>query len=110
MEPDYLVFGTDDGRGLVILSDDPVGFHPVGKTVNVVRVPSLEDALEYVTVATQTVGIHPPSRAAELRDRLAARGMQRIVPLGEVIDVVPGVPHDGFLPLHRFMRWLVDDC
>jgi len=18
--------------------------------------------------------------------------------------------HDGFLPLHRFMRWLVDDC
>jgi hypothetical protein len=30
--------------------------------------------------------------------------------LGDVIDVVPGVPHDGFLPLHRFMRWLVDDC
>ena len=110
MEPDYQVFGTDDGRGLVILSDEPVGFHPVGKTVNVVRVPSLDDALEYVNVATQTVGIHPPSRAAELRDRLAARGMQRIVPLGEVIDVVPGVPHDGFLPLHRFMRWLVDDC
>ena len=110
MEPDYEVFGADDGSGLVILSDDPVGFHPVGKTVNVVRVPSLEDALEYVNVATQTVGIHPPSRGAELRDRLAARGMQRIVPLGEVIDVVPGVPHDGFLPLHRFMRWLVDDC
>jgi len=110
MEPDYEVFGTDDGSGLVILSDDPVGFHPVGKTVNVVRVPSLDDALEYVNVATQTVGIYPPSRAVDLRDRLAARGMQRVVPLGEVIDVVPGVPHDGFLPLHRFMRWLVDDC
>jgi hypothetical protein len=110
MEPDYEVFGTDDGSGLVILSDDPVGFHPVAKTVNVVRVPSLDDALEYVNVATQTVGIYPSSRAAGLRDRLAALGMQRIVPLGDVIDVVPGVPHDGFLPLHRFMRWLVDDC
>jgi hypothetical protein len=110
MEPDYEVFGRDDGSGLVILSDDPVGFHPVAKTVNVVRVPSLDDAVEYVNVATQTVGIFPPSRAAGLRDRLAARGMQRIVPLGDVIDVVPGVPHDGFLPLHRFMRWLVDDC
>jgi hypothetical protein len=110
MEPDYRVFGTDDGHGLVILSDEPVGFHPVGKTVNVVRVPSLDDALEYVNVATQTVGIYPGSRAVDLRDRLAARGMQRIVPLGDVIDVVPGVPHDGFLPLHRFLRWLVDDC
>jgi hypothetical protein len=110
MAPDYEVFGADDGSGLVILSDEPVGFHPVGKTVNVVRVSSLDDALEYVTVATQTIGIHPPARGASLRDRLAARGMQRIVPLGEVIDVVPGVPHDGFLPLHRFMRWLVDDC
>jgi hypothetical protein len=110
MTPDYEVFGSDDGSGLVILSDEPVGFHPVGKTVNVVRVASLDDALEHVNVATQTIGIYPASRAADLRDRLASRGMQRVVPLGEVIDVVPGIPHDGFLPLHRFMRWLVDDC
>jgi hypothetical protein len=45
-----------------------------------------------------------------MRDRLAARGMQRIVPLGEVLDAIPGLPHDGFFPLHRFVRWLVDDC
>lgn len=110
MAPDYAVFGADDGSGLVILSDEPVDFHPSGKTVNVVRVGSLDDALERINVATQTIGISPASRASQLRDRLASRGMQRIVPLGEVIDVVPGVPHDGFLPLHRFMRWLVDDC
>jgi hypothetical protein len=36
--------------------------------------------------------------------------MQRIVPLGEVLDAIPGLPHDGFYPLHRFVRWLVDDC
>ena len=92
MTPFYEVFGSENGSGLVILSDDPVDFHPAGKTVNVVCVPSLDDALEYVNVATQTVGIYPPSRAAGLRDLLSARGMQRIVPLGEVIDVVPGVP------------------
>jgi hypothetical protein len=110
MEPLYQVFGSDDGSGLVILSDDPVDFHPSAKTVNVVRVSSLQDALAYVNVATQTIGIYPKSRAAELRDLLAARGMQRLVPLGEVIQVASGFPHDGFMPLHRFVKWLVDDC
>jgi hypothetical protein len=36
--------------------------------------------------------------------------MQRLVPLGEVIQVASGFPHDGFYPLHRFVKWLVDDC
>jgi hypothetical protein len=110
MEPLYEVFGSDDGSGLVILSDEPVDFHPSGKTVNVVNVASLDDALEYVNVATQTIGIYPRSRAAGLRDRLAAQGMQRLVPLGEVIQVASGFPHDGFFPVHRFVKWLVDDC
>lgn len=110
MSPAYEVFGAADGSGLVILSDDPVGFHPSAKTVNVVRVPTLHDALRHVNVATQTVGIFPPSRAAELRDPLAAHGMQRLVPLGEVINVAPGYPHDGFFALHRFVKWLVDEC
>jgi hypothetical protein len=32
------------------------------------------------------------------------------VPLGEVIDVAAGLPHDGFYPLQRLVKWLVDDC
>jgi hypothetical protein len=110
MSPTYEVFGSDDGTGLVVLSDEPVGFHPSAKTVNVVRVESLDDALEYVNVATQTIGIYPRGRGVELRDSLAAHGMQRLVPLGEVMQVAPGFPHDGFLPMHRFVKWLVDDC
>ncbi len=110
MEPEYQVFGSDDGSGLVVLSDDPVDFHPSAKTVNVVRVPTLDDALAYVNVATQTIGLYPTTRADDLRDKLAARGMQRLVPLGEVIQVASGFPHDGFYPLQRFMKWLVDDC
>jgi hypothetical protein len=110
MEPEYHVFGRDDGSGLVVLSDDPVDFHPSAKTVNVVRVPTLDDALGYVNVATQTIGLYPKERADDLRDKLAARGMQRLVPLGDVINVASGFPHDGFYPLHRFMKWLVDDC
>jgi hypothetical protein len=109
MAPMYEVFGSDDGTGLVILSDEPVDFHPSGKTVNVVRVGSLQEAERYVNVATQTVGIYPASRGAELRNGLAARGMQRLVSLGQVINVSAGFPHDGFWPLHRFMKWLIDE-
>jgi Acyl-CoA reductase (LuxC) len=109
LSPEYEVWG-DFEHGIVIRSEEPVEFHPEGKVVNVVAVEDLEDAFARVNVATQTIGIYPPERSAAWRDRLAARGMQRIVPLGEVIDHVPGMPHDGFFPLHRFVRWMVDDC
>ena len=53
------VFGADDGSGLVLLTDDPVEFHPSAKTVNVVALPRLEDAFDHVNVATQTIGLYP---------------------------------------------------
>jgi hypothetical protein len=108
LEPEYQVFG-DFKSGVVVLSSDPVDFHPDGKVVNVVSLRSLDDALAHVNVATQTIGIYPAARGEALRDRLASAGMQRLVTLGCVASKVPGIPHDGFFPLQRLMRWLVDD-
>lgn len=109
MGDDFGVFGAYDGSGLVIRSDAPVDFHPDNKIVNVVTVPSLEDAVRHASVATQTVGIWPPERKAGLRDALCAAGSQRVVTLGAAVTGSGGLPHDGFLPLHRFMRWLNDE-
>lgn len=111
LDPMYRVFGRPDGRGLVVRSDEPVGFHPDRKTVNVVQVPSLAEAVDHVTVATQTVGIYPANRKAELRDALASAGAQRLVTLGKVIstDTFGGQPHDGIFPMHRMMKWIVDE-
>lgn len=109
LEPMYRVFGQFDGRGLVIRSDEPVGFSPSGKVVNVVRVSSLSAALAHVNVSTQTVGVFPAARKAALRDALAAAGAQRLVPLGMAAGGGPaGLPHDGFYPLHRMVRWISD--
>jgi hypothetical protein len=110
LDPFYKVFGKCDGRGVVILSEDPVDFHPESKTVNVVVVESLEDAVKHASVATQTVGIYPPERKADLRERLAAAGSQRIVTLGSALGGGVGIPHDGFFPLHRLVRWITDEC
>jgi hypothetical protein len=109
LQPLYRAWGGYDGKGLVIRSDEPVEFYPSHKTVNVVPVDSIEAAIAHVGVATQTVGVFPGERKAGLRDRLAAAGVQRIVTLGSAAGGVPGVAHDGFLPIHRFMRWVNDE-
>ena len=103
------VWGRFDGRGLVILSDEPVEFHPSNKTSNVVMVPSLDDAVRYVNVATQTIGVYPYERKAKLRDRLASAGAQRVCRLGTANAHVLGSPHDGMYPLQRFVNWMGDD-
>jgi hypothetical protein len=109
MEPLYRVWGGYDGAGLVIRSEEPVDFYPDGKMVNVVPVDNLRDALRYVNVATQTVGVYPSERKALLRDALVAAGAQRVVKLGSAVSVETGLPHDGFNPLQRFVRWVNDE-
>jgi hypothetical protein len=108
LEDIYRVWGKYNDRGLVIRSDDPVDFHPDGKVVNVVCVKRLEDAVRHVNVATQTVGVYPASRKAQLRNALAAAGAQRVVTLGSAPPEL-GLPHDGFYPLQRFVRWVNDE-
>lgn len=106
---DLKVWGGFDGRGLVILSDRPVEFQPTNKTSNVVLVESLDDAVRYVNVATQTIGIYPYERKEQLRDRLASQGAQRLCRLGTANAHVLGSPHDAMYPLQRFVHWMGDD-
>ena len=112
MEDEYRVWGRPDGKGVVIRSEQPVDFHPIGKTCNVVLVRSLDEAMKYVNVATQTVGFYPFGRIADYRDRLASDGAQRIVRLGEAGPSTIGNPHDAMYPLHRFVHWMAheDGC
>ena len=109
MDDDYGVWGKPDGRGVVIRSDEPVDFHPINKTANVVRVDRLDDAVKWVNVATQTIGFYPFDRMADYRDRLASGGAQRIVHLGEAGPSTIGNPHDAMYPLHRFVHWMAHE-
>ena len=102
-------WGRFDGSGLVVLTDSPIGFHPTNKTSNVVMVPTLADAARYVNVATQTIGVYPWSRKADLRDRLASAGAQRLCRVGTANLHVPGGPHDAMFALARFVHWMSDD-
>jgi hypothetical protein len=109
MDDDFGVWGVGDGSGLVVRSDEPVDFHPINKTANVVPVKTLKAALKYVNVATQTVGVYPPARQVELRDGLAAGGAQRVVRLGDAGGQSVGAPHDAMYIMHRFVHWIVHE-
>jgi hypothetical protein len=109
MDDEYGVFGKSDGRGVAIRSEEPVDFHPLRKTSNVVCVPDLMEAMKYVNVATQTVGVYPFERMANLRDHLASGGAQRVVRLGEAGPSAIGNPHDAMYPLHRFVHWMANE-
>jgi hypothetical protein len=109
LDDEFRVWGKPDGKGVVIRSDEPVDFHPINKTANVVRVDSLDDAVKWINVATQTVGFYPFERMADYRDRLASGGAQRIVHLGEAGPATIGNPHDAMYPLHRFVHWMAHE-
>ena len=109
MDDEFGVWGIGDGSGLVVRSDEPVDFHPINKTANVVAVSSLREALKYVNVATQTVGVYPPARQAGLREGLASGGAQRIVRLGDAGGHSIGAPHDAMYVMHRFVHWIVHE-
>ncbi|MEO7384007.1 MAG: acyl-CoA reductase [Novosphingobium sp.] len=109
MDDEYGTWGRADGKGLVIRSEEPVDFHPINKIGNVVRVDSLDDAVKWVNVATQTIGFYPSARMADYRDRLGAGGAQRVCPLGEAGASTVGNPWDGMYPLHRFVHWMVNE-
>jgi len=109
MDDDCMVWGKPDGRGLVLLTSDPVEFHPSSKTANVVHVASLDDAVRFVNVATQTIGMYPPERKSAMRDRLASAGAQRVVRLGGAATHVAGGAHDAMFPLQHFVHWMSDE-
>ncbi|MFW9997130.1 MAG: acyl-CoA reductase [Candidatus Odinarchaeota archaeon] len=111
LEGFYEVLGGEDGEGAVItsLAGEPVEFFPSCKTVNVIPVADYHEALEMVTVATQTVGIYPESLKEQLMDQLVARGVQRFVSLGQAAGGMIGVPHDAMEPMRRACKWIVNE-
>lgn len=109
LAPYYRVWGATDGSGMVVRSEEPVDFYPTGRLVNVVAVPDVKSVLGHINAATQTVGVYPDALREQLRDDLCSVGVQRVTSLGCAGDTRLGLPHDGFYPLARMVRWGKDE-
>jgi hypothetical protein len=79
--------------------------HPLSRLVVVRPVEDLTEALTYLHAGVSTAGVYPESRRMALRDRIAARGVSNVLPLGQCERIVPGAPHDGMIVLSELVDW-----
>jgi hypothetical protein len=112
---DFRMFGGRGNEGAVIVSqaEEIVDFSERldCRVANIVPVDRAEDALRYLTVDTQTIGIYPEELKHRLRDECALRGGQRVISLGFATAAGASMtgPHDALQLLGRMVRWLRDD-
>lgn len=109
----YKVVGVEGNSGGVVVSHipDPVDFSDIlgGRVANFVPIDDIEEALDRITIHTQTIGVYPESLKHEYRERLAFLGGQRIVSLGNHLTISPALPHDAIEPIRRLCRWINDE-
>ncbi|MFO1511072.1 MAG: acyl-CoA reductase [Steroidobacteraceae bacterium] len=107
----FRVIGVEHSEGGVIVSQqsEPVHFKDElnGRVVNLVPVDKIEQALKWVTIDTQTIGVYPESLKDQIRDRCALQGVQRLTTLGCATSEAGGYPHDGIELFRRMVRWVV---
>ncbi len=108
--PDARVrFHQVDGayRSAVVVAphDFAIKDHPMCRLIVVRPVSNLDDCLRFLHPGVATVGIFPDDRRVSLRDRVAARGVSNIVPLGHAGAAAAGSSHDGMLVLSELVDW-----
>lgn len=110
-EDHRLIGGGLEGGVIVSQGSEPVEFSRLlaNRIANLVPVDSVETPVRAVTAYTQTIGIYPESLKAQVRDRLAFHGAQRLVSLGYAARPVVAGPQDAIEPLRRMCRWIVDE-
>jgi Acyl-CoA reductase (LuxC) len=79
--------------------------HPMCRLVIVRPVANLDDCLHFLYAGVATVGVFPEARRRALRDRIGARGVSNIVPLGQSSCAAIGMAHDGMIVLSELVDW-----
>jgi long-chain-fatty-acyl-CoA reductase len=80
--------------------------HPLGRTLYVHPVSSLEQVAAQLDETVQTVGVFPWELALSYRDAWARRGISRIVELGLSRHPRKGFSHDGMRALSALVRFV----
>ncbi|WP_394821152.1 acyl-CoA reductase [Pendulispora albinea] len=100
------VYTADDHDwSIVVCPPAKISGHPLGRTLFVHPIASIEDVTPFIDGAVQTVALAPWARAAEVRDAYIGAGASRIVDVGMNNLFRQGGAHDGFYPLQRLVRF-----
>jgi hypothetical protein len=105
----YINSQNDDfTSGVIVISGEfDILDHPTSRLVVVRPVSALDEALKYIHRGVSAVSIFPEERRLILRDRILARGVSGVLPLGQCETVFAGMPHDGMMILNQLVDWKV---
>lgn len=101
------VRASDEGGWTIIVCDPSAELveHPLGRTIFVHRVQSVDELVPFVDDETQTISVYPLDRRGErVGDLLCRHGAVRICETGLVSHPRQGFTHDGAYPLQQFVR------
>ncbi|MBB2911301.1 long-chain-fatty-acyl-CoA reductase [Streptosporangium becharense] len=92
----------------VTVVPDPghINEHPLSRTIYVIPVDDIGDAVNHCTPDTQTIIISPWNRNPEIRDEATLRGASKITEVGLAEWHRIGIPHDNIYPMHSLLRWV----
>lgn len=91
----------------IVVAPDPYAMldHPLGRTLFVHPIRSLEEILPFVDDETQSISLYPyAAHAQEVGSLLCARGLVRVCEAGMIAHFRQGFTHDGAYPLQQFVR------
>jgi len=103
----YLNYDNDDfiSGAVVMTGEFDILDHPFSRLVIVRPVDKLDGALKYLSQNVSAVGVFPEERRQEMKDRILARGVSSVLPLGQCEKVFAGMPHDGMMILNQLVDW-----
>jgi hypothetical protein len=83
---------------------------PLGRTMFVIPVKSLSDAVKYTDNYTMVAAFSDRRDIDRYRDTLARQGVDRITELGRMGLFPPGMPHEGRYDLQRLVKFVSIDA
>ena len=83
---------------------------PLGRTMFIIPVKSLKDAVEYIDEYTMVAAFSDRDDIETYKDDVAKRGADRISEIGKMGLFPPGMPHEGRYDLARLVKFVSIDA
>ena len=102
------VFQSDSTKWTIILTEDFENTiqHPLSRTLYVIEVKDLKEALEYIDETVMVVAFSSFKRLKELKDEIFKRGVDRITVIGKMCYFPLGYPQEGRRNLSQLVKWV----
>ncbi len=83
--------------------------HPLSRTIFIVAVNNLNEALKFINKNTMVVGFSSKETLLNYRDSVTLQGAERTTLLGSMSFLPPGFTSEGTYPISNLVRWVCRD-